>query len=119
MNTKRSGFSSMAEEAHLHNLIIDKREIFLHGNYSPDEGDSGGDPGVDWRMANSFMKNLRILETISSEDIIIHQMSIGGDEEAGYMIYDAIKQSKCHITIYTHGVLADTQGYDRYRGTSY
>tara|TARA_R110000824_G_scaffold4241_2_gene20204 strand:- start:19 stop:663 length:645 start_codon:yes stop_codon:yes gene_type:complete len=106
MNTKRSGFSSMAEEAHLHNLIIDKREIFLHGNYSPDEGDSGGDPGVDWRMANSFMKNLRILETISSEDIIIHQMSIGGDEEAGYMIYDAIKQSKCHITIYTHGVAA-------------
>ena len=102
MNSKRSNFSSMAEETHLHHLMIDKREIFVHGNYSQEEGD----PGVDWRMANTLVKNLKILEAISTEDIIIHQMSIGGDEEAGYMMYDAIKQSKCHITMYTHGVAA-------------
>ena len=93
---------SMAEEAHSHNLIIDTREIFLHGSYAPDEGD----PGVDWRMANTLVKNLRILEKVSANPIYIHQMSIGGDEEAGYMMYDAIKHSKCHITIYTHGVAA-------------
>lgn len=103
-NSKRSNFSSMAEEVHILNLMIEKREIFVHGNYSPPEEE--GDPGVDWRMANTLVKNLRILETISSDDIIIHQMSIGGDEEAGYMMYDAIKQSKCHITICTHGVAA-------------
>ena len=102
-NSKRTTFSSMAEEAHVLNLMIDRRELFVHGNYSsPEEGD----PGVDWRMANTLVKNLRILEAISKEDIIIHQMSIGGDEEAGYMMYDSIKRSKCHITIYTHGVAA-------------
>ena len=103
MSSKRSSFSSMSEEAHSHNLIIDKREIFVHGSYSQEEE---GDPGVDWRMANTLVKNLRILENISSNPITIHQMSIGGDEEAGYMMYDAIKQNKCHITIYTHGVAA-------------
>lgn len=102
MNNKRSSFSSMVEEAHSHGIIIDKREIFIHGSYSPDDGD----PGVDWRMANTFVKNIKILENISSDDIYIHQMSIGGDEEAGYMMYDAIKNSKCHVTICTHGVAA-------------
>lgn len=57
-------------------------------------------------MANTLVKNLKILEAISTDDIIIHQMSIGGDEEAGYMMYDAIKQSRCHVTMYTHGVTA-------------
>jgi len=102
MSDRKSILSSMAEEAHSYNLIVDKREIFVHGNYGQDEAD----PGVDWRMANTLVKNLRILENISSNPIIIHQMSIGGDEEAGYMMYDAIKQNKCHITIYTHGVAA-------------
>lgn len=99
MNSKNS---EMSAEAHAHNLIIEKREIFVHGSYGPDDGD----PGVDWRMANTLVKNIRILENISLDDIYIHQMSIGGDEEAGFMMYDAIKQSKCHITICTHGVAA-------------
>ena len=99
MNSKNS---EMSAEAHAQNLIIEKREIFVHGSYIPDDGD----PGVDWRMANTLVKNLRILENISSDPIFIHQMSIGGDEEAGYMMYDAIRQNKCHITICTHGVAA-------------
>ena len=98
----RSSLASMCEEAHCHSLIIDKREIFIQGSYLPDDGD----PGVDWRMATTLLKNLRILENISTDSIFIHQMSIGGDEEAGYMMYDAIKNSKCHITICTHGVAA-------------
>ena len=71
MTNSKSNFSSMAEEAHVLNLMIERREIFVHGNYSPPEEE--GDPGVDWRMANTLVKNLRILETISSDDIIIHQ----------------------------------------------
>lgn len=39
MSNKRSNFSSMAEETHLHHLMIDKREIFVHGSYAPDDGD--------------------------------------------------------------------------------
>ena len=98
----KSNFTSMCEEAHCHSLIISKREIFIHGSHLPDDGD----PGVDWRMATTLLKNLRILESISTDSIFIHQMSIGGDEEAGYMMYDAIKNSKCHITLCTHGVAA-------------
>ena len=98
----KDNLSSIVENAQIHSLIVESREIFVHGSYGPDDGD----PGVDWRMANTFVKNLRILENLSSSPIIIHQMSIGGDEEAGYMMYDNIKRSKCHITIYTHGVAA-------------
>ena len=62
MNNKNS---EMSAEAHAHNLIIEKREIFVHGSYGPDDGD----PGVDWRMANTLIKNLRILENISLKSL--------------------------------------------------
>ena len=95
----------MSAEAHAHNIIIDKREIFVHGSYSQEDCD----PGVDWRMANTLVKNIRILENISLDDIYIHQMSIGGDEEAGYsdmtfaLLYSVIHHiSSFFISAYAH-----------------
>jgi ATP-dependent protease ClpP protease subunit len=89
----------IVEEVHCYDVLIDTREIFIHG----DVDGSCEDSGVDFRMASKFIKNIRILEHISSDPIIIHQHSIGGNWDAGMMIYDAIINSSCYIIFIMHG----------------
>lgn len=88
------------EETHNYNILLDTREIFLCS-----EGDNE-DNGIDFKVANKFLKNLRILESNGDGPIIIHQHSIGGDFFEGLLIYDAILNSKCHIIFVMHGVAA-------------
>ena len=91
--------NNIIEEIHDYNIDVACREIYLHGHIS----DADSDPGVDYRMASTFIKNLRFLNNQSSEEIFIHQYSIGGGWEAGMAIFDMIKQSRCHITMVLHG----------------
>tara|TARA_R110002167_G_scaffold31378_3_gene103071 strand:- start:649 stop:1290 length:642 start_codon:yes stop_codon:yes gene_type:complete len=92
-----------AENLHELGLSITNRKIYMHSSYDCEGGD---EPGTDWRMANTFMKNLSILENSGDGEIEIHQMNLGGDEESGYAIYDSIKCCPCPITVITHGVAA-------------
>ncbi len=61
------------------------------------------DPGVDYRMASTFAKNIRILDLISHDNIIIHMHSIGGNWNDGMAIFDAIKACESHVTIIAYG----------------
>jgi len=91
------------QDVHSHSILLDSREIFLHSQ----EGNTDNDPGVDYKMSNCFLKNIRVLESIDSKKpIIIHQHSIGGYWTEAMMIYDIIDSSKCPIAIVTHGVAA-------------
>jgi len=87
------------EELHNHNILFETRELFVHGEI----GDENQDAGVEFRMAAKFLKNMRYLEQSGSEPIIIHQHSIGGNWDSGMIIYDAIKNSSCHIIFIMHG----------------
>ena len=89
----RSDLSSL----HEYNVNIDTREIYLHGYYS-----SGGDidePGVDYRMATVFVKNLNLLNCLGNSAILIHQHTIGGGWNDGIAIYDAISLSRSETVI--------------------
>lgn len=86
-------------EVHDHNILIDTREIFLGSHISSDEND----PGIDYRSAINFIKNLRILENISNKPIIIHQYNVGGDVNAGLAIYDSIRASNCDFVFICYG----------------
>jgi ATP-dependent protease ClpP protease subunit len=92
---------------HQHGLDIKAREIWItptdeiaHGIGEP----IYGDPGVEYTMTTRFLKNLHILMNISSDPILIHLKTMGGDWSEGMAIYDTIKTSPCHITAlnYTH-----------------
>jgi len=54
-------------------------------------------------MAESFVKNLHVLESINKEPITIIMNNIGGDELDGMAIYDAIKACESHVTIKVSG----------------
>ena len=100
--SNRSVVSSSIDELHIMSMMVDSREIFVHG-YSNEEG---LDSGVDHRMANQFLKNLRFLEHLNEKPIIVHQHSIGGDWNAGIMMYDAIKACELYVIFITHGIAA-------------
>ena len=75
------------------------REIFLHNYYSSDDDN----PGVEYKMSNIFIKNLRALELKSYDPIIIHMHSIGGEWADGMAIYDAIQMCHSYITMVSYG----------------
>lgn len=83
------------EHLHSYSVLIDSREIFLN----PKDADNQ----TDILLATSFIKNLRLLESINKNDIIIHQYNAGGELPAAFAIFDAIKDSACHISMIAHG----------------
>src|SRR5688500_1712718 len=83
------------EQLHNYSILPDKRELFLNPKDCNSE--------TDIELAISFIKNLRFLESINEEPILIHQYNAGGEWAAGFAIYDIIKSSPCHITMVGHG----------------
>lgn len=92
---------------HDDDLNLEDHAIYLmctdsrsNGNETPD-----GEPGVDWTMANRFIRNLQTLQTHNpKKDILIHMNTCGGDVVQGFAIYDAIRACPNHVTIinYSH-----------------
>ena len=95
--------SELIHDVHDYCINIDTKEIWLHGSY--DTNDEFEEPGVDWRMANRFEKNLRLLEKFAPNKppILIHMHTVGGIWEDGMAIYDAIKTCHSHVTILAYG----------------
>lgn len=86
------------DKLHDYNLYIPTRTIYM-GSENFDDGESG----TDGAMAARFVKNMMILDSLSSEPITIIMNNIGGDEYHGFAIYDAILLAKSKVTIKVFG----------------
>jgi len=87
-NPKRRNISQRSEliyDAHNFGLILDTREIFI----SPSETTLM----IDWDTARQFLLNLQILNSISSDPILVHLVSCGGSWDYAMGIFDAIEHS--------------------------
>lgn len=60
------------------------------------------EPGVEYLMASKFIKNLHYLQNVGDDAIDIHMKTNGGHWMEGLAIYQAIKMSRCYITIFNH-----------------
>lgn len=78
---------------HDYNLDPNNREIFLH-SYLPDE-----DEGVNFKSAIILEKNIRYLNSISTDPILIHMHLQGGDYTDMLGMYDTITSSNSKIAI--------------------
>lgn len=94
---------------HVHEVNLDFKanEIYLVGEtkYNEEQEDGmAGEPGVEYIMANRFIKNLNILSRKTKDPILIHMKTCGGDWSEGMAIYDTIKICPNYVTIlnYTH-----------------
>ncbi len=67
-------------------LFLFPREEYMYGGGA----DELGEPGIEFGIANQFIRNLRLLSNISDEPILIHLKSCGGDWIEGLAMYQAI-----------------------------
>lgn len=88
------------DKFHDYSIYIPTRTIFMGSEeYSIEHGESG----TDGLMAERTIKNLAILESMSSDPITIIMNNIGGDEYHGFAIYDAIKNCRSTVTVKVFG----------------
>ena len=80
----------------IHNFSIDvkNREMYLHSHIDGQE-----EGGVDYRAAVTFEKNIRYLNTLSNDPILVHMHLPGGDWQDCLGMYDTIKTSKAKVII--------------------
>ena len=81
-------------DIHQYNIDIENREIYLHSSLDDNE-----EAGVDFRSAITFEKNLRYLNQLSLDPIIVHMHLLGGDWQDCLGIYDNLKISKSPVCI--------------------
>ena len=93
-------------EIHNYGIDVKNREIYLH----PAKDSGEDDPGVDYRMAINFVKNIRHLDSLSNNEIRINMQSIGGSWQSGMAIYDAILACKSYVTIVAYGQAESMSG---------
>ncbi len=90
----------LLKDFHDYGANINTREIFLHNHYNSEDNEN---PGVEYRMSNTFIKNLRALDIRNNANITIHSHSIGGVWTDGMAIYDAIQMCRSYITMIVYG----------------
>lgn len=86
-----------------HGIDVGNRTIYM-GSASYE--DTGGETGVDFFMAEKFIKALHLLDAMAptnDKPITIIMNNPGGDWYHGMAIYDAIKQCSNHVVIKMFG----------------
>lgn len=103
---KRSvSVEQLISEIHDHHINHINREVYLHGYVDAEE-----EPGVEYRMATSFVKNLHILESQNAQNILVHMHTIGGNWSDGMAIFNSIRLSRAPITILGYAQASSMSG---------
>ncbi len=95
-------------DLHNHDLDLSSNHIYLFGIEQYNNGAGGecdDEPGVEFIMANRFIRNMNLCMRVNpNTPIVIHMKTNGGYWEEGMAIYDMIKSCPFPVTIlnYTH-----------------
>ena len=97
----------VVDQVHYWDLDLAKNHIYLFGieSYNDANGMDSFEPGVEYIMANRFIRNMNLcMGANPSMPIVVHMKSNGGYYEEGMAIYDTIKFCPVPVTIlnYTH-----------------
>jgi ATP-dependent protease ClpP protease subunit len=88
--------SEIVNDLHNYGVSLDTREIIL-------QSDAGNpEDGLDFSAANTFIKNLILLNSLNHQAILVHQCTCGGEWNYGIAIYDAIVASPSPVVIVAH-----------------
>lgn len=95
-------------DIHTHGININKRDVYLHSHYISDESET--EPGVEYRQAITFIKNLHFLDNENSNPILVHLHSIGGCWDNGMAIFNAVEFAKSPITMLAYAQASSMSG---------
>jgi len=96
--------TDLISDVHSYHINAPARTIYLHGAYSNEE------PGVEYRMATTFVKNLHILDQEEKSNILVHMHSIGGEWGDGMAIFNAIEAARSPVTIIAYAQASSMSG---------
>jgi ATP-dependent protease ClpP protease subunit len=94
----------LVDQVHEKDVDLISNHIYLFGREEY-HSETGEEPGVEYLMANRFIRNLNLCMRVNPDTpIVIHMKTCGGIWEEGMAIYDAIKSCPFPVTIlsYTH-----------------
>lgn len=92
-------------EIHDYQINPASREIYMHSHLDAEE-----DPGVEYRMAVTFVKNLHMLDFKGPGNILVHMHTNGGDWSDGMAIFNAIRFSRCSVTMLAYAQASSMGG---------
>jgi len=109
MGTPKRNVSAeqLISEIHHYQINHTNREIYLHSYH---DSESEDDPGVEYRMAATFVKNLHILEFQNSKNILVHMHTDGGEWADGMAIYNSIRACRSPVTILAYAKASSMGG---------
>lgn len=94
--------SELIHDLHQYGINPDAREIWLH-SYLEGSAEEYGEPGVEYRMATIFEKNLNLLTSVKKATILVRMHVTGGMWEDGMAVYDSISLCDCWVNIIAYG----------------
>ena len=103
---RKTQLDNILYDIHAHGINYHTREIYLHSH--TDAYDE--EPGVEYRMATSFIKNLNFLESIDKSNILIHMHSIGGEWNDGMAIFNTIRAIKSPTVVLSYAQASSVSG---------
>lgn len=102
----RKDLDGLLHNIHNHDINYLTREIYLHSHLDAYEEE----PGVEYRMATSFIKNVNFLESIEKSNILVHLHSIGGEWNDGMAIFNTIRATKSPTVILSYAQASSVSG---------
>lgn len=95
-------------DVHEHSIHLTLRDIYLHSYYTEEDADS--EPGVDYRQATTFIKNLHLLDYSPFKPILVHLHSIGGCWDNGMAMFNSIEVARSWITMLAYSQASSMSG---------
>ena len=103
---KVTAIEQLISDVHNNNVNHHSREVYLHVHIGYDDEE----PGVDYRMATTFIKNLHILEAQNHQNILIHMHTIGGSWSDGMAMFNSIRLARSPVTILSYAQASSMSG---------
>jgi ATP-dependent protease ClpP protease subunit len=95
-------------DLHNHGLNPQTRDIYLHSHYTDDT--DGSEPGVEYRQATTFIKNLQFLDQPQYKPVLVHLHSQGGSWDDGMAIFNSIQFCQSYLTILAYAQASSMSG---------
>jgi ATP-dependent Clp protease protease subunit len=100
-----SSSDKIISEIHDYNINLASREIYLHSHM-----DAEDDPGVEYKMAVKFVKNLHMLDFKGPGNVLVHMHTDGGVWSDGMAIFNAIKFARSPVTMLAYAQASSMGG---------
>jgi len=95
-------------DLHTHCINPNTRDIYLHSHYTEDT--EGSEPGVEYRQATTFIKNLQFLDQPQYKPILVHIHSQGGNWDDGMAMFNSVQACQSYVTMLAYSQASSMSG---------